>query len=175
MASGKEQGRNSKGGKSQGGAENRQYFRVNADLRLHMISASRGLKRAWVHSDRNRFSPLIGPPGEDLEQANERLREEPWRVVNLSAGGMRVGYRRTGEETHVPNVDPGQEVSIVMELDPSEEEERLLLHVRARVVRVDDTEKWRYIAVQYVQLPSAVERILSQTVLDEERRRLRGG
>lgn len=168
MAAGKQKGQG-------GGAENRAHFRVNADLRLHIAPASRGLKRPWVHSDQNRFSPLIGPPEDDLQYANERLREEAWRVVNISAGGMRVGYRRTGEETHVPNVDAGQEVSIVMQIQSPEQEERMLVHVRARVVRVDDTQKWRYIALEYAHLPSAVERILAQTVQEEERRRLRGG
>lgn len=158
---------------AQSGAERREHFRVNTEIRVSVLVQEEGGRRPWAHAEDNSVSPLIGPHEEELSEAFQRMRGQRRRQTNLSAGGLRVGYRLGEEVAKPPEADHGQAVSVLLELGFAEEPEYTLVHVPAWVVWVDQTMKWKYMGCQFARIPTGVERILSQFVMEVERRRLR--
>jgi len=156
------------------GAEKRQHFRVNTELRIRVQAVGEGKVRPWAYASGGGVSPLVGPPEEERDTALEQVQLEPFRPVNLSAGGVRVGYRLEGEDERIPHVTGGDAVSALIELGFAGEPEFTLVHIPATAVWVDATMKWTYMAFQFGRIPSPVERSLSQFVMEVERRRLRG-
>ena len=90
----------------------------------------------------------------------------------MSAGGVRIGYRLGTEEGL--KLERGQEVGLTFGLSFGEGESGLtIVFVPAWVVWMEQTAKWQYMGFQFARMPTAVERVLSQYVMEVERRRLR--
>ena len=155
------------------GAERREYFRVNTELRLSLQPQEVGGRRPWAYADDESISPLIGPRDEELRDAYQRLRGQRQRQTNLSAGGLRAGYRVGEAGDQVPEAVHGEALSVLIELSFPGEPEYTLVHVPAWVVWVDQTMKWKYMGCQFARIPTGIERIVSQFVMEVERRRLR--
>lgn len=155
------------------GAERREHFRVNAEIRLSFQLQSEGGRRPWAYAQDESISPLIGPGDEELAEAQKRLQGQPRRHTNISAGGVRVGFR-TGDDTETAlQVSPGDPLSVLLELSFPDESGFTLVHMPAWVVWVDETLKWQYVGCQFARIPTRIERIVSQFVMEVERRRLR--
>ena len=165
--------KNPEGAPAPAGAERREHFRVNAEIRLSVLPQDEGGRRPWAYAEDESISPLIGPRDEELREAYQRLRGQRRRQTNLSAGGLRAGYRVGDETERVPQVAHGDPVSVLLELSFADEPDYTLVHAPAWVVWVDQTMKWQYMGCQFARIPTGIERVLSQFVMEVERRRLR--
>lgn len=155
------------------GAERREHFRVSADIRLSIRPQDEGGRRPWAYAENGSISTLIGPREEELTDAHRRLRGQHRRQINLSAGGLRAGFRVGDPSEAAPDVKHGDAVSALLELSFPEGPGFTLVHTPAWVVWVDQTMKWEYLGCQFSRIPTGIERILSQFVMEVERRRLR--
>jgi len=155
------------------GQEQREHFRVNAEIRISAVALGEASAKPWAYCEEGGISPLIGPGEEALAKAQERLKTQPLRKVNLSAGGFRTGYGGETAWDRAPEVGKGDPLSVVLELQLPGELEAILVHLVARVVWVEQTAKWTYMAAKFDRVPTGVERVLTQFIMEVERRRLR--
>ncbi|MFA9461454.1 PilZ domain-containing protein [Thiohalorhabdus methylotrophus] len=155
------------------GAEQREHFRVNADLRISVAPLGEDNRKPWAHAEEGGISPLIGPSEPELKDARERIQVQPHRKVNLSAGGFRTGFGGDAAWDKAPEVAKGDRVSVALELQVPEETGVSYVHLPATVIWVEHTSKWVYMACQFARMPTGVERVLTQFVMEVERRRLR--
>jgi c-di-GMP-binding flagellar brake protein YcgR len=153
------------------GAERREHFRVNTTLRVSVDPLGGARSQAWAYSESRRLSPVVQPDKASLKQAAAALKGASRRQVNLSAGGMRIGYR-FGEEGGL-KADRGMEVGLTLGMTFGDDEGVTIVFLPAWVVWMEQTAKWQYMGFQYARMPTAVERVLSQYVMEVERRRLR--
>ncbi|MEF8793960.1 PilZ domain-containing protein [Thiohalorhabdus sp.] len=155
------------------GVERREHFRINTEIRLSILAQDAGTRRPWAFAENENISSLIGPRDDELAGAYQRLRGQRRRQTNLSAGGMRAGFPGGDSTRTAPNVTRGDQVSVLLELSLPEEKGFTLVHTPARVVWVDQTLKWQYVGCQFGSIPTGIERLFSQFVMEVERRRLR--
>ncbi|MFB6261522.1 MAG: PilZ domain-containing protein [Thiohalorhabdaceae bacterium] len=155
------------------GAERREHFRVNTEIRVSILPEDEGGRRPWAYAGDASISPLIGPHEEELAEAHQRLRGQHRRQTNLSAGGLRAGFPLGDSTQAAPHVDNGDPVSVLLELSFPDGDGFTLVHTPAWVVWVDQTLKWQYVGCQFSRIPAGIERILSQFVMEVERRRMR--
>lgn len=152
------------------GEERRAHFRVNTSIRVHVAPHVQARAGAWAYSETRRLAPVVQPAKETFKKAAAELKDASTRQVNLSAGGVRLGYR-LGTEQGI-KLERGQEVGLTLGLSFGDGEVTLVF-VPAWVVWMEQTAKWQYMGFQFARLPTAVERVLSQYVMEVERRRLR--
>lgn len=154
------------------GEERRAHFRVNTNIRVYVTPHADAKARAWAYSESRRLAPVVQPGKDVLKKAAAELKEASTRQVNLSAGGIRIGYR-LGTEQGL-KLDRGQEVGLTLGLSFGDGESGVtIVFVPAWVVWMEQTAKWQYMGFQFARMPTAVERVLSQYVMEVERRRLR--
>lgn len=154
------------------GQERRAHFRVNTSIRVHVTPHADAQARAWAYSETRRLAPVVQPDKAALKKAAAELKEVSTRQVNMSAGGVRVGYR-LGTEQGL-KLERGQEVGLTLGLSFGDGEGGLtVVFLPAWVVWMEQTAKWQYMGFEFARMPTAVERVLSQFVMEVERRRLR--
>lgn len=165
---------NGKHRQERSGPEQRQHFRINAELRISVAPVEgKEQPEVWAYSEEGAVSPLVAPKRFQLRKARTRIQEEQQRPVNISAGGMRAGFGPEAGDRKTPQVEAGDQVGVLLELKTEEDEKGTLVHVPGVVVWVENTPRWVYMAFKFGEMPDGIERVLSQFVTETERRRLR--
>ena len=165
---------NGKHRQDRSGPEQRQHFRINAELRISVASLEgKEQPEIWAHAEEGGVSVLVAPKRFQLRKARTRIGEEQPRPVNISAGGMRAGFGPEAGDRETPQAEAGDPVGILLELKTEEDEKGTLVNIPAEVVWVENTPRWQYMAFKFGEMPAGIERVLSQFVTETERRRLR--